>query len=48
MVLLGAPLLLIGMFGTIALVADVTAVRLLLLLALAYGLVRLGFAVVRA
>jgi hypothetical protein len=48
MVLAGAPLLLIGMFGTIALVTDVTAVRLLLLLALFYALLRLGFALVRA
>jgi hypothetical protein len=46
--LVGLPLVLIGVFGTIALVADVTGVRLLLLLALAYAIVRLGFALIRA
>ena len=48
MVMVGLPLLLIGAFGTVALVTDVTAVRLLLLLALAYASARLGFAVIRA
>ena len=48
LVLVGLPLLLIGAFGTIALVTDVTAVRLLLLLAVAYASARLGFALIRA
>jgi hypothetical protein len=48
LVLVGLPLLVLGVFGTIALVTDVTAVRLLLLLALAYASVRLAFAVIRA
>jgi hypothetical protein len=46
--LVGLPLLIIGVFGTIALVTDVIGVRLLLLLALAYAIVRLGFALIRA
>jgi hypothetical protein len=48
LVLVGLPLLLLGVFGTVALVIDVTAVRLLLVLALAYALARLGFALIRA
>ena len=48
LVLVGLPLLLIGAFGTIALVTDVTAVRLLLLLAVAYAAARFGFALIRA
>jgi hypothetical protein len=48
LVLVGAPLFLIGMFATIALVSDVIAVRLFVLLALAYGLARLGFGLIRA
>jgi hypothetical protein len=48
LVMVGLPLLLIGAFGTVALFTDVTAVRLLLLLALAYASARLGFAVIRA
>ena len=48
LVMVGLPLLLIGAFGTVALFTEVTAVRLLLLLALAYASARLGFAVIRA
>jgi hypothetical protein len=48
LVLVGLPLLLVGAFGTGALVIDVTAVRLLLLLAVAYATARLGFALIRA
>jgi hypothetical protein len=48
LVLVGLPLLLIGAFGTIALVIDVTGLRLLLLLALVYAAGRLGFALIRA
>jgi hypothetical protein len=48
LVLVGLPLLLIGVFGTVALVIDVTAVRLLLVFALAYALARLGFALIPA
>jgi hypothetical protein len=48
LVLVGLPLVLVGVFGTIALVTDVTGVRLLLLLALAYASARLGFALIRA
>lgn len=48
MVLVGLPLLVVGLFGTVALVNDVTAIRLLLLLTVAYVAVRLGFALIRA
>jgi hypothetical protein len=48
LVMVGLPLVLIGVFGTVALVIDVTAVRLLLLLAVAYAAVRLSFALIRA
>jgi len=48
LVLIGAPILLVGAFGTAALAIDVTAVRLLLLVALVYALARLGFALARA
>jgi len=48
LVIIGLPLVLIGVFSTIALVTDVTAVRLLLLLAVAYASVRLGFTLIRA
>jgi hypothetical protein len=48
MVMVGLPLAVVGAFGTTALVTDVTAVRLLLLLAIAYMAVRLGYALVRA
>jgi hypothetical protein len=48
MVLVGLPILVIGAFGTIALATDVTAVRLLLLLTVAYVAVNMGFALTRA
>jgi hypothetical protein len=48
LVLVGLPLLLVGVFGTITLVTDITAIRLLLLVALAYALARLGFALIHA
>jgi hypothetical protein len=48
MVLVGLPILVIGAFGTIALATDVTAVRLLLLLTVAYVAVNMGFALIRA
>jgi hypothetical protein len=48
MVIVGLPLAVVGAFGTTALVTDVTAVRLLLLLAIAYMAVRLGYALIRA
>jgi hypothetical protein len=48
LVLVGLPLVVIGVFGTFALVTDVTGLRLLLLLAVAYASVRLGFALIRA
>jgi hypothetical protein len=48
LVLAGLPLLLVGAFGTVALVTDVTGLRLLLLLAVAYAVVRLGYALIRA
>ena len=48
MVLVGLPIVVIGAFGTIALTTEVTAVRLLLLLAIAYMAARLGFALTRA
>ena len=38
----------LGVFGTVALATDVTAVRLLLLLAVAYAVVRLTFSLIRA
>jgi hypothetical protein len=44
----GFLLMLIGGFGTVVLVSDLTAVRLLLLLALAYALVRTAYAFARA
>jgi hypothetical protein len=48
LVLVGLPLLFVGAFGTVALVTDVTGVRLLLLVAVAYAVVRLGYALIRA
>ena len=48
LVMVGLPLALVGAFGTAALAADVTAVRLLLLLTTAYVLTRLGWALIRA
>lgn len=48
LVLVGLPLLLVGVFGTITLVTDIPAIRLLLLVALAYALTRLGFALIHA
>jgi hypothetical protein len=48
MVRVGLPLVLIGAFATIALATDVTAVRLLLLLTVAYVVANLGYALVRA
>jgi hypothetical protein len=48
LVLVGLPLVLIGAFGTTALVIDVTGVRLLLLLTVAYAMTRLGYALLRA
>ena len=48
MVLVGLPILVIGLCGTIALATDVTAVRLLLLLTAAYVAVNMGFALIRA
>jgi hypothetical protein len=48
MVLVGLPILVIGAFATIALVTDVTAVRLLLVLTAAYVAVHMGFALIRA
>ncbi|HEY1163126.1 MAG TPA: hypothetical protein VGF78_08690 [Candidatus Dormibacteraeota bacterium] len=48
MVMVGLPLAVFGAFVTIALAADVTAVRLLLLLTVAYGVARLSFALIRA
>jgi hypothetical protein len=48
LVLVGLPLVLIGAFGTTALVIDVTGVRLLLLLTVAYAMSRLGYALLRA
>ena len=48
MVLVGLPILVIGAFATIALVTDVTAVRLLLILTAAYVAVHMGFALIRA
>jgi hypothetical protein len=48
MVMVGLPLAVVGAFGTTALVTDVTAVRLLLILAALYTVVRLGYALIRA
>ena len=48
LVIVGLPLVLIGAFGTIALITDVTAVRLMLLLVVAYATVRLGYTLIRA
>jgi hypothetical protein len=48
MVLFGLPIAVIGAFATVALVTDVTAVRLLLLLTAAYAAVHMGFALIRA
>jgi len=48
MVLVGLPIVVIGAFGTIALATDVTAVRLLLVLTVAYVAVHMGFALIRA
>jgi hypothetical protein len=47
-VLVGLPIVVIGAFGTIALVTDVTAVRLLLVLAVAYVVANVGYALARA
>lgn len=44
----GFLLMLLGVFGTVVLVSDLTAVRLLLLLALAYALGRTAYAFARA
>jgi hypothetical protein len=48
MVMIGLPLVVLGAFGTIALVSDEPGVRLLLLLTIAYAAVRLGYALIRA
>jgi len=48
MVLVGLPVVVIGAFGTIALATDVTAVRLLLVLAAAYVAVNMAIALIRA
>ena len=48
LVMAGLPLLVLGVFGAVALATDVTAVRLLLLVTLAYMVVRLTYALVRA
>jgi hypothetical protein len=48
MVLVGLPLLVIAVFGTVALAIDVTAVRLLLVATVAYVAANLGFALIRA
>jgi hypothetical protein len=48
MVLVGLPLLVVGVFGTVALVTDVTAVRMLLVLTTAYVAVRLSYSLIRA
>jgi hypothetical protein len=48
MVLVGLPIVVIGLFGTIALATDVTAVRLLLVLTVAYVAANMAFALVRA
>jgi hypothetical protein len=48
MVLVGLPLLVIAVFGTVALAIDVTAIRLLLVLTVAYVVANMGYALVRA
>jgi hypothetical protein len=48
LVLVGLPLLAVGVFGTIALVTDVTGVRLLLFVVVAYVVARLGYGLIRA
>jgi len=48
MVIVGLPIVVIGAFGTIALATDVTAVRLLLVLSVAYVAANLGYALARA
>ena len=48
MVIVGLPIVVIGAFGTIALATDVTAVRLLLVLSVAYVVANLGYALARA
>jgi hypothetical protein len=48
MVIVGLPLVVIAAFGTVALVTDVTAVRLLLVLAVAYVVANMGWALIRA
>jgi hypothetical protein len=48
MVLVGLPILVIGVFGTVALATDVTAVRLLLVLTVAYVVANVGYALARA
>jgi hypothetical protein len=48
MVLVGLPIVVIGAFGTIALATDVTAVRLLLVLTVAYVVANMGYALARA
>jgi len=47
-VLIGLPIVVIGAFGTIALATDVTAVRLLLVLTIAYVVANIGYALARA
>jgi len=48
MVLIGLPLLVIAVFGTVALAIDVTAVRLLLVATIAYVAANFGFSLIRA
>jgi len=48
MVIVGLPIVVIGAFATIALATDVTAVRVLLLLAAAYVVANVGYALARA
>jgi len=48
MVLVGLPILVIGAFATAALATDVTAVRLLLVLTVAYVAANMGYALARA
>jgi hypothetical protein len=48
MVLVGLPILVFGVFGTVALATDVTAVRLLLVLTVAYVVANMGYALARA
>jgi hypothetical protein len=48
MVVVGLPLVAIGAFATIALATDVTAVRLLMVLAAGYVAANMGFALIRA